>query len=59
MAKIEVTLRRSLIGQRPAVCKTAKALKLRKINSSAVFEDTPSVVGMLRVVEHIVDQKRL
>ena len=59
MAKIEVTLRRSLIGQRPAVRKTAKALKLGKMNSSAVFEDTPSIVGMLRVVEHVVEQKRL
>ena len=59
MAKIEVTLRRSLIGQRPAVRKTARALKLKKIDSSAVFDDTPSVAGMLRVVGHLVKQKKL
>ena len=58
MAKIEVTLRRSLIGQRPAVRKTARALRLRKINSSAVFENTPSIEGMLRVVGHLVEQKK-
>ncbi|WGK68915.1 50S ribosomal protein L30 [Candidatus Haliotispira prima] len=59
MAQIEVTLKRSIIGQRPAVRKTAKALKLGKIGSSASFDRTPSIEGMVRVVRHLVDIKEL
>ena len=59
MAKIQVTLKRSTIGQRPAVRRTAKALKLRKLNSSASFEKTPDIEGMIRVVNHLVNVKEL
>ncbi len=57
--QVQITLKRSTIGQRPAVRKTAKALKLGKINSSSVFEKTPNIDGMLRVVAHLVDIKEL
>ncbi len=59
MAQIEVRLKRSTIAQSPAVRRTAKALKLSKINSSARFEQTPAIAGMLRVVAHLVEVREV
>ncbi|MEM9423233.1 MAG: 50S ribosomal protein L30 [Spirochaetota bacterium] len=59
MARIQITLRRSTIGQRPAVRKTVKALRLGKIDSSAEFEKTQDIEGMIRVVRHLVEVKEL
>lgn len=52
--KIKVTLVRSLIGQKPAKRETVRSLGLRKISSSVVHEATPSILGMVNAVAHLV-----
>lgn len=52
--KLKVTLVRSPID-RPATQKaTVKGLGLKKLNRSVVLEDTPSIRGMIRKVQHLV-----
>ena len=47
---IKITLVRSLIGTPRAQRETAKGLGLRKLHSSAVLQETPSVMGMVRKI---------
>lgn len=54
MAKVKITLTRSLIGRPEDQRATVKALGLKKTNSFAVQEDTPAIRGMIRKVEHLV-----
>ncbi|MEX1037624.1 MAG: 50S ribosomal protein L30 [Acidimicrobiia bacterium] len=52
---VTVTLKRSLIGQKPKTRATVESLGLRKISQSAVHNDNPSLRGMLDKVRHLVD----
>lgn len=55
MAKIKITQIKSRINA-PAVQKrTLDALGLRKMHHSVVLEDTPSVMGMVNAVRHLVE----
>ncbi len=55
MAKIKITQIKSRIGA-PAVQKrTLDALGLKKMHHSVVKEDTPSVMGMVKAVHHLVE----
>ena len=54
MAKLKITLIRSLIGRPETQRATVKALGLGKINSFVVQEDNPAIKGMIRKVEHLV-----
>ena len=54
MAKIKITLTRSLIGRPEDQRATVKALGLKKTNSSVVQEDNAVIRGMVRKVEHLV-----
>ncbi|MBQ7705085.1 MAG: 50S ribosomal protein L30 [Selenomonadaceae bacterium] len=54
MAKLKVTLTRSLIGYPETQRKTVRALGLRKINSERIFEDAPTIRGQLFKVKHLV-----
>ncbi len=54
MAKLKITLVRSTIGQKPAKRATVRSLGLKKISSSVVQEDNPSVRGMVASVAHLV-----
>jgi large subunit ribosomal protein L30 len=54
MAKLKITLTRSVIGRPEDQRATVKALGLGKTNSSVVQEDTPAIKGMVRKVEHLV-----
>ena len=54
MAKVKITLKRSLIGQRHKSRETIKSLGLKKINSSVERELDNSLEGMLNVVKHLV-----
>lgn len=55
MAKqIRIELVKGLAGCLPKQRATVKALGLGKINSSVVKEASPSTMGMVRVVEHLV-----
>ena len=54
MAKIKITQIKSRINA-PAVQKrTLDALGLKKMNHTVVKEDTPSVIGMVNKVRHLV-----
>ena len=55
MAKIKITQVKSRI-KAPAVQKrTLDALGIHKMHHSVVKEDTPSVMGMVNVVRHLVE----
>lgn len=52
--KIKVTLFKSLIGTRQSHRATVRGLGLRRVNSSAMLEDTPAVRGMINKVSYLV-----
>jgi len=55
--KLEITLKRSLIGRRPNQVKTAHALGLDKLGKVVIQEKTDSILGMIKVVNHLVEVK--
>ena len=52
--KLRVTLRKSIIGMSPKQEATVKSLGLRRINQSAVHDDTPTIRWMIHHVQHAV-----
>ena len=54
MAKVKVTLTRSVIGRPETQRKTVRALGLRKINSVVELPDNPAIRGQLHKVEHLI-----
>ncbi|MDN5293873.1 MAG: large subunit ribosomal protein [Eubacteriales bacterium] len=54
MAKLKVTLVRSLIGKPQDQRDTVRALGLRKLNSTVIKEDNPQIRGMIRKVAHLL-----
>ncbi|MBY0340173.1 MAG: 50S ribosomal protein L30 [Rhodocyclaceae bacterium] len=52
--KIKVTLVKSLIGTKQEHRATVRGLGLRKLNTSALLEDTPAVRGMIHKVAYLV-----
>ncbi|MCL7988812.1 50S ribosomal protein L30 [Sphingobacterium sp. lm-10] len=54
MAKIKITQIKSVIDRSERQKKTIEALGLRKINHSVEIEATPSIIGMVRKVNHLV-----
>ena len=54
MAKVKVTLTRSLIGRPETQRKTVRSLGLGKLHSSNVLEKSPSVEGQIFKVKHLV-----
>ena len=57
MAKIKVTLTKSVIGATERQKRTVKALGLGKMNSSATIEVTPQIEGMINKVNHLVSKE--
>lgn len=53
--RLRITLRRSLIGEKPKTRATVRGLGLRRIDSVVERPDTPDVRGMVRRVIHLVD----
>ncbi|BAO28486.1 50S ribosomal protein L30 [Sulfuritalea hydrogenivorans] len=51
---IKVTLVKSVIGTKQDHRATVRGLGLKRLNSSAVLEDTPAVRGMIRKVAYLV-----
>lgn len=54
MAKLQITLVRSVIGRPETQRVTVKTLGLRKLNSSVVHNDSPAIRGMINKVSHLV-----
>jgi large subunit ribosomal protein L30 len=56
---LKITLRRSLIGEKPKTRATVESLGLRRINSSVERPDTPDVRGMVHKVKHLLEVEEL
>jgi large subunit ribosomal protein L30 len=54
-ATLKITLRRSLIGEKPKTRATVESLGLRRINSSVERPDTPDVRGMVHRAKHLLE----
>ncbi|GAB6992477.1 50S ribosomal protein L30 [Paenibacillus pini] len=54
MAKLQITLVRSLIGRPETQRTTVKTLGLGKVNSIVVHNDNPAIRGMINKVNHLV-----
>lgn len=52
--KIQIKLVRSANKQTQDIKDTVKGLGLRKINSTSELSTTPSVLGMIRKVNHLI-----
>ena len=50
---------KSPISSKPNHIKIVEALGLHKIRQSKVFEDTPSIRGMIFKVKHLVDVQEI
>jgi large subunit ribosomal protein L30 len=57
--KIRITLVRSVIGSLPKQRATVRALGLRKIGSSIEQESSSEILGMVKVVSHLVKVEEL
>jgi large subunit ribosomal protein L30 len=57
--KLQITLKRSLIGRKPNQVKTAHALGLRKVNQVVVKESNDAITGMVNTIIHLVDVKEV
>ncbi len=54
MAKLKITLSRSLIGRPVDQKATVKALGLTRMHQSVIQENSPAIKGMIHKVEHLV-----
>jgi large subunit ribosomal protein L30 len=55
MKKLNVTLVKSSIGQKPKNRATLRSLGLRRMHQTVQHNDTPDVRGMLHRVRHLVE----
>ncbi|MDF1596634.1 MAG: 50S ribosomal protein L30 [Acidimicrobiia bacterium] len=53
--KLTVTLRKSLIGQKPKTRATVRGLGLRRLNQTVQHDDTDAIRGMLHKVKHLIE----
>lgn len=54
MAKLKITLTRSVIGHPETQRRTVKALGLGKLNSSSILPDNAAIRGQIHKVTHLV-----
>ena len=59
MAKLQITLKRSLIGRPEDQRVTVRTLGLRKVQQTVVQDDNPAIRGMVNKVIHLVDVKEV
>lgn len=55
--KLEITLKRSLIGRPKDQRTTVNTLGLRKMHQTVEHEDNPAIRGMVNKVSHLVEVK--
>ncbi|MCY6371541.1 50S ribosomal protein L30 [Clostridium ganghwense] len=55
MAKLKVTLTKSLIGRKKDHIATVNALGLKKIGKSVNHEETPQIRGMIEKVSYLLN----
>jgi large subunit ribosomal protein L30 len=54
LAKVKITLLKSLIGRKKEHIATCNALGLRKIGKNVEHEETPQIKGMINKVIYLV-----
>jgi len=59
MAKLKITQVRSKIRRPGNQKKTLEALGLRKIGQVVEHESTPSIMGMIKTVEHLISVEEI
>lgn len=59
MGKIKITQIRSQIRREGSQKKTLKALGLRKMNQVVEHESTPSILGMVKKVNHLISVEEI
>lgn len=57
--QLRITLVRSTIGKPGVQGRTVQALGLRKLNSTVVRPDNPSIRGMVNSINHLVKVEEL
>ncbi|HIS28049.1 MAG TPA: 50S ribosomal protein L30 [Candidatus Avamphibacillus intestinigallinarum] len=57
--KLEITLKRSVIGAKEDQKRTIQTLGLKKIRQSIVHDDSDSLRGMINKVSHLVTVKEI
>jgi large subunit ribosomal protein L30 len=58
MAKVKITLTRSLIGHKKNQILTAKSLGLNKIGDFVVHADDQVLAGKVKVLKHLVSVEK-
>ena len=59
MAKIKVTKQKSAIKRTQRQKRTLEALGLKKIGQTVEHEATPTIIGMVNRVKHLVSVKEI
>ncbi len=57
--KLEITLKKSLIGRNKKQIANVKALGLKKIGQTVIHDDTPVIRGMINKVDFMLDVKEV
>ncbi len=59
MSQLEITLKRSAIGQQKKMRETLKTLGLSKVGQKVVRPDSPALRGGINAVSHLVEVKEV
>jgi large subunit ribosomal protein L30 len=59
MAKLQITLKKSLIGRPETQRATVNSLGLRKLHQTVVQNDNEAIRGMVNQVSHLVEVKQI
>lgn len=54
MAKLKITLKKSMIGSTENVKASIKTLGIKKVNDTVIHENTPSVLGKIKKAQHLL-----
>ncbi|MDA2969514.1 MAG: 50S ribosomal protein L30 [Actinomycetota bacterium] len=57
--RVKITLKKSVIGEKPKTKETVRSLGLKKINSFTERELNPMIQGMLANVNHLVEVEEI
>jgi large subunit ribosomal protein L30 len=59
MAKLKITLKKSVIGCNEKVRANVQSLGLSKLQQSVIQEDTPDIRGKIKKVEHLLSVEEI
>jgi len=55
MAYLKITLKKSPIGYNERQRKVVKALGLQRLNHSVFHHDSPTIMGMIKKISHLLE----